>query len=664
MKERTVFIGTGITRNYVLKALPYLISLDKMEDNLRVKRFVITIGFNASEFYVTEFRQKLADLCPHIHFIEKPIDSMESMNQNLCLQHGDFLKDIRVAEDDDVIIFTDADGIFQRDLNANEWNIINNLRLGDVGLSYNKGENQYLEDEYRDVCPQATDETGKQILKDGMPQSIFKVQPEQLENLLGDISLKFMRVFNTGFIMCTYKTYDNIFNMYKDLWKKAYGVTWAFTFQQFLLNIVVQDLNSPCIFNIIVLRDDIHGHGHFGLQVSHFYKDNQLYASLSKKCESKVFFMHHPNYELPLVYIMAPSNAGTTVWRITKPVVELKKKYFGRINFVFGESPDPVMISKADVIILHGFYSMELMSLIKAAKKKNTKVIVEMDDNLFAVRKNNPAFTQFDEKKILEVCTMAQNCDIFTVTTQELADNLETDPKRTFIDDEGNERVVERFNRKAKGLPYIVLPNSIDADNWEEFHAMRRNYFSRKNNDKVVLGFHGSPSHYEDIEMIIQQIKELLQENENLYFSMVGYPFQFENFGFDEVARKVTFVPWDRIEKYGRNFINFDIGIAPLIDDEFNRSKSPIKWMEYGVLEIPCIASDIPPFNKVITSGKDGVLVTTPKEWKEALTNMILDPKWRAKIGSEARKTVLEKHNIKHNAKNWEKVWGLEELIK
>ena len=34
-----------------------------------------------------------------------------------------------------------------------------------------------------------------------------------------------------------------------------------------------------------------------------------------------------------------------------------------------------------------------------------------------------------------------------------------------------------------------------------------------------------------------------------------------------------------------------DIGICPLVDDEFNRNKSQIKAIEYGLLGLPVVAS-------------------------------------------------------------------------
>ena len=91
--------------------------------------------------------------------------------------------------------------------------------------------------------------------------------------------------------------------------------------------------------------------------------------------------------------------------------------------------------------------------------------------------------------------------------------------------------------------------------------------------------------------------------------------------------------------------LGMDILIAPLIDDEFNRSKSNIKWMEGAMCEVPMVCSDVEPYSRSITHGKDGFLAKTTKEWITYLEYLIGSPQLREKIGKEARKTVLREYS-------------------
>ena len=58
----------------------------------------------------------------------------------------------------------------------------------------------------------------------------------------------------------------------------------------------------------------------------------------------------------------------------------------------------------------------------------------------------------------------------------------------------------------------------------------------------------------------------------------------------------------------------WNVGIAPLVDSAFTRSKSHIKWMEYSMYEIPTIASRVYPYfmdvagRDTIRDGETGII--------------------------------------------------------
>lgn len=85
----------------------------------------------------------------------------------------------------------------------------------------------------------------------------------------------------------------------------------------------------------------------------------------------------------------------------------------------------------------------------------------------------------------------------------------------------------------------------------------------------------------------------------------------------------------------------WDIGIAPLIDTAFTRSKSHIKWMEYAAYKIPCVASRVYPYfmpiegRDTIVDGETGYLCRPP-EWEQALERLVIDKSLRERIGQQA----------------------------
>ena len=50
--------------------------------------------------------------------------------------------------------------------------------------------------------------------------------------------------------------------------------------------------------------------------------------------------------------------------------------------------------------------------------------------------------------------------------------------------------------------------------------------------------------------------------------------------------------------------LDLDIGICPLIEDEFNRNKTPIKWIEFGITEVPLFAPYLV-WPSVVQDGED-----------------------------------------------------------
>jgi glycosyltransferase involved in cell wall biosynthesis len=88
-----------------------------------------------------------------------------------------------------------------------------------------------------------------------------------------------------------------------------------------------------------------------------------------------------------------------------------------------------------------------------------------------------------------------------------------------------------------------------------------------------------------------------------------------------------------------------DIGLMPIIDDEFSRGKCGLKALQYMALGIPPVVSPVGVNSEIVQDGVNGLLATTPDEWKAKLALLLRDRELRQRLGAAARRTVEGKYS-------------------
>ncbi len=78
-------------------------------------------------------------------------------------------------------------------------------------------------------------------------------------------------------------------------------------------------------------------------------------------------------------------------------------------------------------------------------------------------------------------------------------------------------------------------------------------------------------------------------------------------------------IEWENEESVQRMIASFDIGIATLVDNTVQRSKSGIKTKQYMNNGVPVVSSDIPENSNVVTHNYNGMLCSSSKEFTDAI---------------------------------------------
>jgi hypothetical protein len=91
----------------------------------------------------------------------------------------------------------------------------------------------------------------------------------------------------------------------------------------------------------------------------------------------------------------------------------------------------------------------------------------------------------------------------------------------------------------------------------------------------------------------------------------------------------------------------YDIGLAPMKNDLFHKSKTNNKFREYSACWIAGIYSDVDIYSNCVVDGKTGLLVSNEDgSWYQALTRLLSDANLRQSIQNSARNSVEQEYAL------------------
>lgn len=201
-------------------------------------------------------------------------------------------------------------------------------------------------------------------------------------------------------------------------------------------------------------------------------------------------------------------------------------------------------------------------------------------------------------------------------------------------------RVFRKHNPNVHILPNFVSP--------EHMERRPRLYLPE---GKVLIGWQGGDSHYDDLAITMPALEAVKKRyGDRVQFVFMGAAFL-------HLYKRVDgyFIPWTKPERfYNRyNYYLPDIALAPLINNDFNRCKSAIKFYEAAWYGVPTVAAKVTPYKEEIMHYRTGFLYERLDECRDILGRLVEDELFRKKVGAEAQRWVEKHRNIQLEAYRW-----------
>jgi hypothetical protein len=326
---------------------------------------------------------------------------------------------------------------------------------------------------------------------------------------------------------------------------------------------------------------------------------------------------------------------------------------------------------------------------MKKYKKQGTRVLYDIDDDYWAVDPTNPSrFVSNVFKDQYE--GMMEECDAIITPSEILGKKIQKlkKNKKVFIchnsinfehyKERPHERDMFEEERKKK-IEYLneaVKKLEIDEKLFPKFNDLFGKVLPKDN--VLRIGYMGAASHWADLEIVVG-VLEKLYEKYDFHFiiqGMVGEPLEAaiyyhnrlldsnlqpekndyykSSLAFYQKLKKldITHIPFYPPELHPSvlSRADFDIGIAPLQDTEFNRGKSNIKFYEYASVGTVTLASDVEPYRSEVNYRAKN----TFQDWYDKLEKLIVDEKYRKYLLKTQQDWVKEHRSIEKVAIDWE----------
>ena len=330
--------------------------------------------------------------------------------------------------------------------------------------------------------------------------------------------------------------------------------------------------------------------------------------------------------------LMLKDQGGCGYWRAAMPAryMDTSDLYIditsGKVDFGHLLDYKTVFVQR-----IHDWESVEVL---RRLKKLGKKIVYDIDDDLFSIPEGNPARNSIGRNEHMAALECMRIADVVTTTTRALQ---------------------ERLTYMLDGIVPVIVPNAYDFDSsW-----LPTEQTGSPDGYKRIF-WQGSNTHDLDWSECFEAVDIVMSKYDNLRMVVLGFlPSLIQkNLKSKQWNGKVEYMGPLEPEAYFQliHHVRAEVGLAPVLQNAFNESKSPIKFMENAMIGMPTVASNVRAYSDYIKNGEDGFLCKGTEEWVKAIELCLNDKSERLRILENAREKVRRDFDIKKVAKRWKDI--------
>jgi SAM-dependent methyltransferase/glycosyltransferase involved in cell wall biosynthesis len=288
------------------------------------------------------------------------------------------------------------------------------------------------------------------------------------------------------------------------------------------------------------------------------------------------------------------------------------------------EARDRDVLRGLDVLLVQQrMLGADAEPVLAAVRATGTRLVVDIDDDLIdpeAQPRSNLDARDFMRMGV-ELATRLRSADTVLVSTEPLAERL----------------------GPLCGARCVLVPNHLNPRIWTTAVQTRK----APRHQGFRLLYMGTRTHLEDLLLLAPVLDKVAANlGRPVTLEVVGVADEFDG---DEWITRLRiprdsrhypqFVAWLRSHK-GR----WDAAVAPLVNSRFNHAKSDLKLLEYALMDLPVVASDVGPYRGAGHLAR--LTDNDPPAWVTALSEILGDPVTTRLRAEAAREFVLSRRMI------------------